>query len=46
MKWVIAGVIVVALLVVWVVVSLTVDRRPETTCPAGSVRIHERCIST
>ncbi len=46
MKWVIAGVIVVALLVAWVVVSLTVDRGPVTACPSGSVRVREHCIPT
>jgi hypothetical protein len=44
MKWIIAGVVVVALIVTWVSISIGLDRKPIPTCPAGSVRLHERCI--
>jgi hypothetical protein len=44
MKWIIAGVVVIALLVAWVVLSLASNRRPVTTCPSGSIRVHENCI--
>ncbi len=44
MKWVIAGTVVIALLVAWVVLSIALNRRPVTTCPSGSIRVHEHCI--
>ena len=44
MKWVIAGVVVAALIVAWVLISIDVDRKPAPTCPAGSVRLHDHCI--
>jgi len=40
MKWVIAGVVVLALIVAWVVISLSLSRRPVATCPSGSIRVH------
>jgi hypothetical protein len=44
MRWIVAGVVVTALIVTWVLVSINLDRKPNATCPAGSVRLHERCI--
>jgi|HubBroStandDraft_2_1064218.scaffolds.fasta_scaffold3032809_1 hypothetical protein len=44
MKWIIAGVVVTALIVTWVLISIHLDRKPILTCPAGSVRLHEHCI--
>jgi hypothetical protein len=44
-RWVVAVLVVVALLVVWVVFA-EMDHSPVTKCPAGSVRMHSKCIQT
>jgi hypothetical protein len=44
-RWVVAVVVVVALLVAWVVVA-EMDHRSVAKCAPGAVRIHEKCIQT
>jgi hypothetical protein len=44
-RWVVAVLVVSALLVAWVVFA-ELHRGPGIRCPAGTVRVHAACIQT
>jgi hypothetical protein len=44
-RWIIAVLVVLALLVTWVVFA-ELHRGPVTRCAAGTVRVHGACIQT
>jgi hypothetical protein len=44
-RWIIAVVAVLALVVAWVVFA-DLNHGRVTRCPAGTVRVHENCVQT
>jgi hypothetical protein len=44
-RWIIAVLVVLALIVAWVVLA-TMKHGPVTECPPGTIRVHGTCIHT